>query len=240
MLGKPVTLPRFLPFGCTLAVLPSHTSKGATMPETPQFSTAQYTEAPKIDRCYLCSSPFATEYYRVRGQAACASCAAAARGGQATPDSSAFSRALLFGIGAAVVGLIGYAAFTITTHLYVGYVALGVGYIVAKAMKAGSGGLGGRTYQITAVVLTYLAIALAEIPIALWHVQARIPPGHMLAVAMRLLPLGLMSPILSMRNPVHGLIDLVILFVGLRIAWRGTAAQRLAIEGPFQLTPAAS
>jgi hypothetical protein len=211
------------------------------MPETPQFSTAEYTDPPKVDRCRFCSSPFATEYYRVRGQAACASCAAAARSGQANnSDSSAFTRALLFGIGAALVGLIGYSAFTITTHLYVGYVALGVGYIVAKAMKAGSGGLGGRPYQIAAVVLTYLAIALAEIPIALWQLHARIPSGQMFAAGLRLLPVGLMSPILEMRNPVHGLINAVILYVGLSLAWRGTAAQRIAVEGPFRLTSAAS
>ncbi len=211
------------------------------MPETPQFSTAEYTTPPKIDRCHFCSSPLATEYYRVRGQAACASCAAAARSGQAGgSDSSAFTRALLFGIGAAIVGLAGYAAFTITTHLYVGYVALGVGYIVARAMKAGSGGLGGRPYQIAAVVLTYLAIALAEIPIALWQFHARIPLGRMFAASVRLLPIGLMSPILEMRSPVHGLINVVILYVGLSLAWRGTAAQRVAVEGPFRLTPAAS
>ncbi len=211
------------------------------MPETPQFSTAEYTTPPKIDRCHFCSSPLATEYYRVRGQAACASCATAARSGQAgSSDSSAFSRALLFGSGAAIVGLAGYAAFTITTHLYVGYVALGVGYIVARAMKAGSGGLGGRPYQIAAVVLTYLAIALAEIPIALWQFHARLPAGRMLAAAVRLLPIGLMSPILEMRSPVHGLINAVILYVGLSLAWRGTAPQRVAVEGPFRLTPAAS
>jgi hypothetical protein len=211
------------------------------MRETPQFSTAEYTTPPKIDRCHFCSSPLATEYYRVRGQAACASCVAAARGGQAVgSDSGAFSRALLFGVGAAVVGLIGYAAFTITTHLYVGYVALGVGYIVAWAMKAGSGGLGGRPYQIAAVVLTYLAIALAEIPIALWQYHGRIPPGPMFAAALRLLPIGLISPILELHSPVHGLINAVILYVGLSLAWRGTAAQRVAVEGPFRLTPAAS
>jgi hypothetical protein len=211
------------------------------MPDTPQFSTAEYTPPPKIDRCHFCSSPLATEYYRVRGQAACASCAAAARSGQAGgSDSGAFSRALLFGIGAAIVGLIGYAAFTITTHLYVGYVALGVGYIVARAMKFGSGGLGGRPYQITAVVLTYLAIALAEIPIALWQFHARIPSGRMFAAGLRLLPIGLISPILELRSHVHGLINAVILYVGLSLAWRGTAAQRVAVEGPFRLTPAAS
>jgi hypothetical protein len=210
------------------------------MPETPQFSTAEYTPQPTLQRCRLCSSPLATEYYRIRGQAACASCAAAARAGTPAGQSTAFTRALLFGIAAAIVGLAGYSAFTIATNLYVGYVALGVGYIVARAMKFGSGGVGGRPYQIGAVVLTYLAIALAEIPIVLWQLRPRIPSGHMLAVAMRLLPVGLESPILAMRSPVHGLINAVILFVGLQIAWRGTAATGAAVEGPFRLTPAAS
>jgi len=211
------------------------------MPDTPQFSTAEYAPQPTMERCRLCSTPLTAEYYRVRGQAACAGCADAARNQQpGSSDNTAFTRALVFGIGAAIVGLAGYSAFTIATSLYVGYVALGVGYIVAKAMKAGSGGLGGRPYQIAAVVLTYLAIALAEIPIALWQLRARVPSGHMLAVAIRLLPIGLTSPIRDMRNPIHGLINLVILFVGLQIAWRGTAATNPTIEGPFRLTPAAS
>jgi hypothetical protein len=211
------------------------------MPDTPQFSTAEYAQQPTTELCRLCGTPLATEYYRVRGQAACASCADSARGGQASDSSSsAFTRALLFGIGAAIVGLAGYSAFTIATSLYVGYVALGVGYIVAKAMKTGSGGLGGRPYQIAAVILTYLAIALAEIPIVLWQFRARIPSGRMLALAIRLLLVGITSPIRDMRSPVHGLINLVILFVGLRIAWRGTAAASATVEGPFRLTPAAS
>ena len=207
------------------------------MPDTPQFSTAEYAH----QRCHFCSTPLVSEYYRVRGQTACASCAAAAReGSPAGQSNTAFTRALLFGIAAAIVGLAGYSAFTVATSLYVGYIALGVGYIVARAMKFGSGGLGGRPYQIAAVILTYLAIALAEIPIMLWPLRARIPSGHMLAVAMRLLPVGLESPILAMRSPVHGLINAVILFVGLQIAWRGTAATGVAVEGPFRMTPMAS
>ena len=210
------------------------------MPDTPQFSTAEYAPQPTPERCRLCSTPLTTEYYRVRGQTACASCADAARTQQSgLSDNAAFTRALACGI-AAIVGLAGYSAFTIATSLYVGYVALGVGYIVAKAMKFGSGGLGGRPYQIAAVILTYLAIALAEIPIILWQLRARIPSGHILAAAMRLLPVGLESPILAMRSPIHGLINAVILFVGLQIAWRGTAATILAVEGPFRLTPAAN
>ena len=62
----------------------------------------------------------------------------------------------------------------------------------------------------------------------------------MLSVFIRLLPVGLTSPIREMRDPIHGLINLVILYVGLQIAWRGTAAPRATVEGPFRLTSAAS
>jgi len=210
------------------------------MSDTPQFSTAEYLP-PQIERCGLCGTPLASEYYRVHGRTACAGCASAAQNGQENGQkNTAFTRALLFGIGAAAVGLVGYAAFTIATNFYIGYVALGVGYIVARAMKFGSGGRGGRPFQIVAVILTYLAIALAEIPIALWEVRAHLPSGRMLAVAIRLLPIGLTSPIREMRDPIHGLINLVILYVGLQIAWRGTAAPRVTVEGPFRLKPAAS
>jgi hypothetical protein len=216
-------------------------------PDTPQFSTAEYTEqtGPGIsvpESCRACGTPLATEYYRVRGQAACASCAATARNaaqtGASAADQAAFLRALLLGLVAAIAGLIAYAAFTIATGFYVGYVALGVGYLVAKAMKIGSGGLGGRPYQIAAVALTYLSIALAEIPIGLWHYQSRVPVSRLLAAGLQLLPVGLAAPFLEMRNPVHGVIGLVILIVGLRIAWRGTAAEPTVVEGPFRLTPA--
>ena len=78
---------------------------------------------------------------------------------------------------------------------------------------------------------TYLAIALAEIPIALWQFRARIPSGHMLAASMRLLPVGLSRPSSRMRSPIHGLINAVILFVGLQIAWRGTAATASPSKG---------
>lgn len=210
------------------------------MSDIPQFSTADYKRL-TVERCRFCNSPLATEYYRVRGQSACASCAAAARRGQSNAtDNAAFTRAVLFGIGAAIAGLAGYAAFTIATNFYIGYIALGVGYIVARAMKIGSGGLGGRRYQIVAVILTYLAIALAEVPIGLWHFHSKVPAGRLLAAAIGLLPLGLISPILEMTSPMHGLINLVIIYVGLQIAWRGTAGTRATVEGPYRVNSAAS
>jgi len=45
--------------------------------------------------------------------------------------------------------------------------------------------------------------------------------------------LGLASPFLELAEPLSGLIGLVILFVGLRIAWRMTAGAKIEIRGPY-------
>jgi hypothetical protein len=44
---------------------------------------------------------------------------------------------------------------------------------------------------------------------------------------------GLVSPFLGMSRPVSGLIGLVILFVGLRIAWSMTKGNGVEISGPY-------
>jgi hypothetical protein len=48
---------------------------------------------------------------------------------------------------------------------------------------------------------------------------------------------GIASPFLDLQNPTHGLIGLVILFVGIRFAWRFTAGRTLAVSGPHALSP---
>src|SRR5437870_13852045 len=45
--------------------------------------------------------------------------------------------------------------------------------------------------------------------------------------------LGLASPFLELQDPIHGVIGLVILFVGIRIAWRMTAGSPIEVLGPF-------
>ena len=78
-------------------------------------------------------------------------------------DHAAYMRAILFGVGAAILGMIIYATFTIVTGLIVGYVSLGVGWMVGTAMKKGSRGVGGRRYQIAAALLTYAAVSMAAV-----------------------------------------------------------------------------
>ena len=44
---------------------------------------------------------------------------------------------------------------------------------------------------------------------------------------------GIASPFMELQDPVHGALGLIILFVGLRIAWQLTAEKTLDILGPF-------
>ena len=144
---------------------------------------------------------------------------------------------------------------------------------MGTAITKGANGMGGTRYQIAAIVLTYVAISVAAIPI--WISYSLKHPSHPEAQAQRataqtsadnsendgstsqpqqtappstrppvdrgklfvqLIFMGLASPFLQMRDPIHGLIGLVILFVGLRIAFRLTAARPLEVDGPYKVT----
>jgi hypothetical protein len=239
---------------------------------TPQFGTAEYAGT---DRCKLCNQLIADSYYRVNSAMACSSCADKARRVTPVDTHSAFMRALLFGAGAAVLGLILYSSVGIITGLNIGYVSLAVGYLVGKAMTTGSKGIGGKRYQISAAALTYAAVSMAAIPIALWQhnkesdapKQAQVqteagaekttspsgtqsgqdtpdqespasPEPKMSAAAAlgTLAMIGLASPFLELQDPIHGIIGLVILFVGIRFAWQATAGKHIEIDGPFENT----
>lgn len=181
-----------------------------------------------------------------------------------------YLRALLFGAVAAVAGLILYAAFEIMTGIIIGYISLAVGWMVGKAMIKGSNGRGGRRYQITAALLTYAAVSMAAIPIwihyASEHKQSKsqqqqmtgeqreldkdsgqqldTPPAkpamNRSKALLQLAFLGLASPFLELADPFHGAIGLLILFIGIRIAWQTTRGTSPSLDGPFQLSPRVS
>jgi NADH:ubiquinone oxidoreductase subunit 6 (subunit J) len=200
---------------------------------------------------------------------ACEACVQELQRQQPKDSHAGYVRGLLFGIGASIAGMIFYAGFTILTGIYIGYVSLAVGWLVGKAIMLGSKGIGGRRYQIAAVLLTYAAVSLAAIPIAISYYVKTKPdsqsiqlkqqtpstnpaddrpeeappkPGHSKgAILLRLLALGLASPFLELQDPFHGIIGLVILMVGIRIAWRITVGSRRAdIQGPYENSTAAS
>jgi hypothetical protein len=232
------------------------------MPGVPQFGTAEY--ASDQPTCLGCKQPLGGTYYQVNGKAACERCTEQVKK-QFSPDShAAFVRGLLFGTGGALAGLILYSAFTILTGIIIGYVSLAVGWIVGTAVKKGSGGVGGRRYQIAAVAFTYAAVSLSAIPIGFsYYLKNPAPqasaasaapagdsqaggsdsgavqssgapvPRSLATMLGALLVAGLASPFLELQGGFSGILGLVILFVGIRIAWKITQAPPLDIRGPF-------
>jgi len=238
--------------------------------DTPQFKTAEYPATKAPDACKLCQRPVGATYFRVNGDVACDACAMKAKSETPAASHAMFIRGLLFGIGGAIIGLILYATFAIATGLVIGYVSLAVGFIVGKAMKIGSKGFGGSHYQIAAVVLTYAAVSMAAVPIAIATNAKQDQAQHSTAATgdtaapavsdssdaasgssphrgfgsaiLALALIGLASPFLDLaQDPFHGLIGLIILAVGIRIAWKMTAGDDNAqIVGPFRNPVAAA
>jgi hypothetical protein len=239
--------------------------------DTPQFKTAEYSATKAPDACRLCQRPVGATYFRVNGDVACEACATKAKSETPAASHAMFVRAVLFGIGGAIIGLILYATFSIVTGLEIGYVSLAVGFIVGKAMKLGSKGFGGSRYQITAVLLTYAAVSMAAVPIAIATYAKQDQAQHATAAKsdagapaandtsdpgaagssahmnfgpaiLALVLTGLASPFLELaQDPVNGAIGLVILAVGIRIAWKMTAGDDHAqVVGPFKNQVAAA
>jgi len=127
---------------------------------TPQFGTAEYKSSPGVDTCKSCNQTLTGQYYRINGALACERCTEQLKTQLPKDSHAAFVRGLVFGIGGAILGLILYSAFGIITGIVIGYVSLAVGFIVGKTIKFGSGGIGGRRYQIVAALLTYAAVSM--------------------------------------------------------------------------------
>lgn len=200
----------------------------------PQFATAEYANQAGTATCRACGKALGTSYYRVNGVVTCAQCAERIREKLPKDSHAAFVRGITLGAGGAIVGLILYVTVALTTGLEIGFVSLAVGYIVGKAIVMGAKGQGGRRYQVAAVMLTYMAVSLAAVPIALYqHSAAPEFPSIDIATVGRLALLGLASPFLDLSDLAHGVIGLIILLVGIRIAWRLTAGNRVNIVGPL-------
>jgi hypothetical protein len=224
----------------------------------PQFATAEYSGKASETKCKACGNLISGAYYQINGARVCSNCAQQIKDTTPKDSHTAFGRGVLFGIGGAILGLGIYVGFALATGLIAGLISLAVGFIVGKAIVMGSGGVGGRRYQVAAVLLTYIAVSLAAVPIAVsQHMKQRSAqaqaqgsdslanspkvsgsasnsPKMSAAKAVGMLALiGLASPFLALSNPMQGIIGLIILFVGIRIAWRMTATRQVSILGPI-------
>jgi hypothetical protein len=138
---------------------------------TPQFGTAEYQSGPVENVCKMCSQPISGTYYRANTATLCGSCAEHLQRQIPQDSHAAFVRGIIFGLVGFVLGLILYAGFVIATGIEIGFVSLPVGWLVGKAVMMGSGGVGGKRYQIAAVLLTYAAVSMAFIPIVIHYAR---------------------------------------------------------------------
>ncbi len=188
---------------------------------TPQFGTAEYKSSSGPDRCKSCDTTLTSRYYRINGAPTCENCAERLK--QQVPKDShqAFVRGIVFGLGGAFLGLILYA----------------ISQIV-KDKKAEKHTQVQHAFPQSSAPAQPQAPAVNGSTIS-QQPQTQTPaepkkPSMGLGAALGLAVLiGLASPFLELQDPFHGIIGLIILFVGMRIAWRLTAGVKLDILGPF-------
>ena len=174
-----------------------------------------------------------------------------------------FVKATIFGLVAAILGAALYYAVIAITNFEIGLVAIAIGYMVGFAVRKGAGG-GGRRFQVIAVLLTYWAVGLAYMPLALRDAsrreqqQAEQPGaaaqtaepsgvkegGRDVNVALAFAVFGGLSlalPVLAVIWSLPGgLISAAIIAFGMLQAWRMTGAPQLVMTGPYRIAPDAT
>ncbi|HKO47204.1 MAG TPA: hypothetical protein VJV79_05750 [Polyangiaceae bacterium] len=199
--------------------------------------------------CAFCNQPLTGQYWQISTRAACAGCRASiAQQLDLSQSSASLLRASVYGVLAALAGSITWIAIEKLFHIQIGIVAIGVGYLVGKAVRKGSGGLGGKRYQVLAIALTYAAIALASLPDLMQAVAQRSaaedsaasgPPSVSAFIwgCALLLGVALASPFLQ---GTENLIGLFIIGIGLYEAWKFTRPVAVQVLGPFSAAAPAS
>jgi hypothetical protein len=206
--------------------------------------------------CAACHAAVTDSYYDVNGHTVCSTCRTAAEAAAETPRGvGPFAIAAACGFFAALAGALIYYAVLAIANLEIGIVAILIGYMVGYSVRKGARG-GGRRFQILAVVLTYAAVALAYTPIIIRGVidaqnksrneqradavgeQAPTSVKPVAGVVGILVLFGFAAalPVLVIFNSFpSGLISAFIIFIGLRQAWKMTAAPHVQVLGPYRV-----
>jgi hypothetical protein len=117
--------------------------------------------------CSQCARPIVESYFLSAGQTWCPACTAQGRLQTVARGCRPLLLASLFGALAAAAAAGIWALIVIWTGYQLGLVAVVIGILVGLAVRKGSGGSGGRRYQVLAMALTLAALAYASVPIAI-------------------------------------------------------------------------
>ncbi len=116
--------------------------------------------------CAQCETPITDRYFTLGSHVLCESCHLAFQNAKAPGNAaSRFFGAAALGTIAAAIGCALWMVVTELTGYEIGLIAIAVGYLVGMAVHVGARRLGGVTYQLLAVFLTYTAIVMTYVPI---------------------------------------------------------------------------
>jgi hypothetical protein len=231
-----------------------------------QFDRAQFNRAPSPPACVVCKAPLSSVYFQANGKTICEACSYKIReGGMEGSRLGRMLRALGAGAGTALAGAILYWAILAITGYEFGLIAIVVGVAVGKAVRWGSQGRGGWPYQTLAMVLTYLAIVTAYVPLIVKEI-AKMPkaeqsqavqqdgpaaapaaarPGDNTVVkragagtvVLAVLFLIAFACVAPFLAGLQNILGLIIIGIGLFEAWKINKRTMLVITGPHALAP---
>jgi hypothetical protein len=225
-----------------------------------QFEKAEFiADSPGSQPCVACKRGFSGPYYHAQGHVVCPACAERIQSGQQAPPALSLAKAALYGCGAGLLGCTIYATVAILFDIEFGLIAILVGWLVGKAIRHASGGLGGRPQQILAVVITYFSITTSYIPVYIANevkhptvnraaqqqggdkkaVEASPGAGKsILGIFLFIILIAAAAPFFSLGAGISGIITLFIIFLGLQRAWHLTGRTDLLVMGPYDPAPA--
>ncbi len=206
-----------------------------------QFERAEFTSPAAGLACSQCGGPAMPEYYEFRSKIYCGICRQRIEQslGQLRASGS-MSLALGYGLAAAAAGFLLSWGVQAITGYQVGLIALAVGWLVGQAVRKGSGGLGGRRYQIIAVALTYVSIASSHLPAILTYFgEHAAKSGHAIGSIQFVFAFGLAMALPFLALP-KGILGLFIIGIGLFEAWKFTRGVKVEFSGPFSVNAASA
>ena len=193
------------------------------------FARADYSVAPsEQEHCRWCGRGITEEFFRANGVVICPVCADRVKDMLPVDTRKSFSRAAGVGFLAATGACLAYLLlfhFVATEGGFgIGIGAIGVGYLVGKAMRWAARGAGGRQYQVTAALLTYAAITIA-ITIDTIGVDG---------MPIWAYPFFAFGPVVNLfvGHVREGLFELFFAAIGIRWAWGLLTPHAMKITGP--------
>jgi hypothetical protein len=215
------------------------TGSEAALPEPKglQFDHAEFEQAPPSTvTCAACKRPISDQYFEINGTIVCEPCKDVIndrlRGGSGFVR---FLRAVLFGTLAAVVGAAIYLASFQATEQGVALAAILAGYLIGRAVRAGSRNLGGIIYQLLAVLLTYLSIGATLATRAFQIGKTGLDPDDPVGLAFKAILFGFFTVIGPVLVAKRSVITIAIIGFALWQAWKMNVKLKLVVTGPYRV-----